>query len=224
MNILIYFCDSCRDNQTINTMDDQRDARGTFLSMFECIMNANKQAIWLGHLLMQSFLARWLVRSDLPTDQLQVCQQLLAPHQILQTNYLPEPPYKHRAPPPFPRPLPHPQSPVPTTRLWQNRPGRPVPVPRNSLPGLPGEPNIPNPADPRRLSTTDPRSPCFICTGARKTGNRYGVSEVYIAAERNGRYSRRGPAACRDYAPANPAGLAGDGELSRRLGCRRRED
>ncbi|BCR89938.1 double-stranded RNA binding motif domain-containing protein [Aspergillus chevalieri] len=36
-------------------MDDQRDAR----------------AIWLGHLLMQSFLARWLVRSDLPTDQLQ---------------------------------------------------------------------------------------------------------------------------------------------------------
>ncbi|OJJ80324.1 double-stranded RNA binding motif domain-containing protein [Aspergillus glaucus CBS 516.65] len=36
-------------------MDDQRDAR----------------AIWLGHLLMQSFLARWLVRSDLPTDELQ---------------------------------------------------------------------------------------------------------------------------------------------------------
>ena len=52
-------------------MDDQRSERG-ICTLPGPTNAANSPAIWLGHLWMQSFLGRWLVRTNTPTDQLQV--------------------------------------------------------------------------------------------------------------------------------------------------------
>lgn len=62
------------DTIIYKTMDEQWNARGMPVPPdSRNRLKLTVAVIWLGHLWMQTFLARWLVRTDTPTENIQVC-------------------------------------------------------------------------------------------------------------------------------------------------------